>query len=144
MSFGRILVAVDDEPVAAHAAEVGMELAGALGAKLALIYVVEPAQAVPAESGVPAGETLAHAQRDARRVLAALEQRRSPPLTQLQFVPVGSAAQEIVRAAGEWPADLVVIGSHGRGGVSRALLGSVAESVTRHAPCPVLVVKPRG
>ncbi|MGE5112215.1 MAG: universal stress protein [Acidobacteriaceae bacterium] len=47
----------------------------------------------------------------------------------------------MVKAANEWPADLIVIGSHGRGGVERLLLGSVAESVTRHAACPVLVVR---
>lgn len=49
-----------------------------------------------------------------------------------------------VNAAKEWPADLIVIGSHGRGGVKRALLGSVAEGVMRHAPCPVLVVRATG
>jgi nucleotide-binding universal stress UspA family protein len=47
-----------------------------------------------------------------------------------------------VNAAKEWPADVIVIGSHGRAGVTRVLLGSVAEAVMRHAPCPVLVVRP--
>ncbi|WP_145723421.1 universal stress protein [Mesorhizobium tianshanense] len=50
-------------------------------------------------------------------------------------------ADEIVKAAGEWPADLIVIGSHGRGGVQRALLGSVADGVIRHASCPILVIR---
>jgi universal stress protein A len=55
---------------------------------------------------------------------------------------VGKPAAEIVNAAKEWPADVIVIGSHGRAGVTRVLLGSVAEAVMRHAPCPVLVVRP--
>jgi nucleotide-binding universal stress UspA family protein len=59
----------------------------------------------------------------------------------LEFVPVGDAASEIAKAAEDWPADLIVIGSHGRGGIRRALLGSVAEGVMRQASCPVLVVR---
>jgi nucleotide-binding universal stress UspA family protein len=47
----------------------------------------------------------------------------------------------IVEAAREWPADLIVMGSHGRRGMDRLLLGSVAESVVRHAPCSVHLVR---
>ena len=56
-------------------------------------------------------------------------------------VRVGSPAGELVAAAVEWDADLVVIGSHGRTGLRRVLLGSVARSVLLHAPCSVLVVR---
>jgi len=54
----------------------------------------------------------------------------------------GDAASEIVRVAKERGVDLIVISSHGRTGLGRILFGSTAESVVRHAPCPVLVVKP--
>jgi nucleotide-binding universal stress UspA family protein len=54
----------------------------------------------------------------------------------------GEAASEIVRVARERDADLIVISSHGRTGLGRILFGSTAESVVRHAQCPVLVVKP--
>ena len=54
MSFRRILLAVDESPIAAHAADVAAELAKALGAHMALIYVVDPSQSVVPESGVPA------------------------------------------------------------------------------------------
>jgi nucleotide-binding universal stress UspA family protein len=54
----------------------------------------------------------------------------------------GAAASEIVRLAKEREVDLIVISSHGRTGLGRMLFGSTAESVTRHAHCPVLVVKP--
>lgn len=53
----------------------------------------------------------------------------------------GGAAQMIVEEAGEWGADLIVVGSHGYGFWSRALLGSVSNSVVHHAPCSVLVVR---
>jgi nucleotide-binding universal stress UspA family protein len=54
----------------------------------------------------------------------------------------GEPAAEIVRAAEEHGAGLIVISSHGRTGLGRILFGSTAESVVRHARCPVLVVKP--
>ena len=61
----------------------------------------------------------------------------------LDFVPIGAPHTEIVNAANDWPADLIVIGSHGRGGIRRVLLGSVAEGVMRNPPCPVLIVRTR-
>jgi nucleotide-binding universal stress UspA family protein len=54
-------------------------------------------------------------------------------------VEVGDPAATICRVAEELPADVIVMGSHGRTGVKRMLLGSVSEHVVRHAPCPVLV-----
>jgi nucleotide-binding universal stress UspA family protein len=139
MRFQRILVAVDEEPIAAQAADMGIELAHALGAKLAFVFVVEPV-ASP-DSGISASELLAGAEQDGRRVMAGFSQRMPAGVLPLQFVKVGAPATEIVKAAREWPADVIVIGSHGRTGVPRAILGSVAEAVVRHAPCPVLVVR---
>lgn len=55
-------------------------------------------------------------------------------------VRLGDPPREILEEAEEWPADLLVVGTHGRGGVSRFLIGSVAESVVRHAHCDVLVI----
>jgi nucleotide-binding universal stress UspA family protein len=53
----------------------------------------------------------------------------------------GEQVREILRVAREAPADLIVMGTHGRGGLPRLLLGSVAEQVLRAAPCPILTVK---
>lgn len=58
-------------------------------------------------------------------------------------VRVGEAARELVQLASDLAADLVVVGTHGRTGVERVLLGSVAEEVVRRAPSPVLAVKPK-
>jgi nucleotide-binding universal stress UspA family protein len=54
----------------------------------------------------------------------------------------GSTAREICEQARDLGTDLIVLGTHGRSGLSRALLGSVAERVVRRAPCPVLTVRP--
>jgi universal stress protein A len=53
------------------------------------------------------------------------------------------AHEQIVQAAAEYNCDLIVVGNHGRAGLSRVLLGSTAEKVVRHAPCPVLVIRER-
>jgi nucleotide-binding universal stress UspA family protein len=141
MSFRRIIIAVDGSVFAARAANVGFELARSLGAEAALIHVIDPSVVVAPEGGYPAGELIALAEQDGKRLLAGFSQRASVQPLPLEFIQVGKPATEIVKAAQEWPADLIVIGSHGRGGVQRLLLGSVAEGVMRHAKCPVLVVR---
>jgi nucleotide-binding universal stress UspA family protein len=141
MSFRGIIIAVDGSVSAAHAANVGFELARSLGAEAALIHVIDPSVVVAPEGGYPAGELIALAEQDGKRLLAGFSQRASVQPPPLEFIQVGKPATEIVKAAQEWPADLIVIGSHGRGGVQRLLLGSVADGVMRHAKCPVLVVR---
>jgi nucleotide-binding universal stress UspA family protein len=53
----------------------------------------------------------------------------------------GDVREQVLDVAQNWHADMIVLGSHGRGGVGRFLLGSVAESVARHAPCSVEIVR---
>jgi nucleotide-binding universal stress UspA family protein len=142
MTFRKILVAVDESAFAARAADVGFELARSLGGEVALIHVIDPSvDAYAPEGGIPASELIALAQQDGKRLLAAFGQRASLQPPPFEFIRVGKPATEIIKAAKEWPADLIVIGSHGRWGVERLLLGSVAEAVMRHAACPVLVVR---
>lgn len=142
MSFKRLLVAVDDSPIAARAAEVGTELARALHAELAFVHVVDTMAGYAPESDIPAAELVALAEREGRMLLEQLARRAvgvdRPPMT---FSASGKPAHEIVEAAKGWSADAIVVGSHGLRGVKRALLGSVAEGVMRHAVCPVLVVR---
>jgi nucleotide-binding universal stress UspA family protein len=141
VSFKKILVAIDSEPVAVRAAETGVNLAQALGAEVAFIYVVDASIAYAGDTGPPASELIAAAKLDAQRLVTAVRQRLSPQSSVVEFIPVGTPSEEIVKAAEEWSADLLVIGSHGRRGMQRALLGSVAETVMRHAPCPLVVVR---
>ncbi len=141
MSFRRILIAVDSSPIAARAAEVGVEMARTLGGEVAFVHVVDPALGYAPEGGVSPSELLAQAELDGKRLLAMFGQRAALQLPALEFLPMGHPGVEIVKAAKDWHADVIVLGSHGRGGVTRLLLGSVAESVLRHAPCPILVVR---
>jgi len=140
MSFKKILVAVDASPIAAHAVDVGIELARSLKAEIALVRVTAPPDAY-ADVGISTGELMAQAKSEDQRVLLGVRERLSLPASVQEFLVAGDPATEIVKAAQEWLADLIVVGSHGRSGMSRIVLGSVAEGVVRHAPCPVLVVR---
>lgn len=138
---GRLyFVERDWQPVAAHAAQGGVDLARALGADLAMIHVIDTALDIGTEVWTST-ELLGVAELQGRNLVADYRQQLSLHEATLGFVVAGSPADEIVKAATQWPADLIVIGSHGRGGLERVLLGIVAEAVTRHAPCPVLVVR---
>lgn len=142
MAFHRILVAVDEGPVARHAAEVAVSLAGRLEASMAFVHVVDSASDYAADVGLARHDLERAARQEAEAMITALCRQLGAPAGSAAITPFGGAASEIARAARDWSADLIVIGSHGRSGVQRALLGSVAENVMRHATCAVLVVRP--
>ncbi|MGD9879205.1 MAG: universal stress protein [Reyranella sp.] len=142
-NFRKVLIAVDEDPIAAHAADVGIDLARSLGAEIALVHAMDATQVYSVEPGMAADERaqILAAEHDGTRLMAEFRARLPAGAQALQFVPQGDPGPEIVRVATEWQADLVVIGSHGRRGITRALVGSVADWVMRHAPCPVVVVR---
>ena len=141
MAFTRILIAVDSSEIGVHATMVGLELASALSAQVAFIHVIGAALSDDAWMPVASLELTLPPDHEITQVLASLGEQVPIPTDAARFVPVGDPVELIVGAARGWPADLVVIGSHGRDGLIRVLLGSVAEGVTRHAPCAVLVVR---
>lgn len=138
VKFRKILIAVDGEPVAVHAAEVGIQMACCLGAEIAFVHAVDPA--LTYAPGIAPQDLAAEAERDGKRAMDTLA-GHFPLLSAREFIRVGKPAHEILSAAKEWAADVIVVGSHGRGGITRVLMGSVAEAVMRHAPCPVLVIR---
>jgi nucleotide-binding universal stress UspA family protein len=144
MPFSKVLICVDSDPVAVHAAEVGVALAAAVGGRIALINVIDRTPSEVAAPETPRDLLVAEARDHTREVVAAWAARLAPDVAAETFTPEGHPAEEIVAAAKAWSADLIVIGSHGRGALSRVLLGSVAEAVMRHAPCPVLVARGKG
>ena len=129
MSFRRILIAVDDQPMSLRAAELGTELGRAGGGEIALVNVNN------------AATDFDRAELQSKTFLRQLRDRLSLPTTTQEFAQTGIPGPTIVKKAREWSADVIVIASHGRAGIPRALFGSVAEEVMRNAPCPVLVVR---
>lgn len=140
MQFRRLLIAVDVSAVAAHAAQVGIELARSLNAELAFVHVVDPM--FGSETAIPATELIELQEQEAKALLAKFGMQAGVEPPAVQFVRLGTPATEVVQVAKEWHADMIVMGTHGRGPVAQLLLGSVAQGVLRHAPCPVVVVGP--
>ena len=138
----NILCAVDRSPSSLQAFGYAIALARWQSARLNLLEVIEEApppgvSRAPKSDGVP-NETRTAFERDLRRVLTA---RRASDVKVEIFMRKGNVVQEILAQAKASRSDLVVIGSHGRGGVQRLVLGSVAEKVLRLATCPVLTVR---
>ena len=141
MSFQRILCPVDFSDCSREAMHAASELARAIGAAVTLFHVVEPPRALfPPPAGLvpPAAEGAPLA--DAGRELAAWQGQESG--APAPIVRAGVPWHEIVAEVERGEFDLVVMGTHGRTGLTHVLLGSVAERVVRHARCSVLVVRP--
>jgi nucleotide-binding universal stress UspA family protein len=142
MMIKNILCAIDRSPSSLQAFGYAITLAKWQSARLNLLEVIEEAPPpgvtrAPKSDGVPT-ETWTALERDLRRVLTA---RRASDVKVEIFMRKGKVVQEILAQAKMSRSDLVVIGSHGRGGVQRLVLGSVAEKVLRLATCPVLTVR---
>ncbi len=151
----RILLASDGSESAAHATEVAVELSKKTQSELHVLYVGEDSTASlypqAADTAWVVQEDLAPIQEEqgqqfeqlARRTLdAEVQQVREVGGTVEQaHLRVGTPAVEIVELAEELEVGLVVVGNRGLGGIRRALIGSVSDSVVRHAHCMVLVVR---
>lgn len=147
MDVRSILVPTDFSECARHAVPVAASLARLLGAGVVCLHVVEPvAQPVgwtPVGEPMPVAELGEQLEESAARDLPAFSKSEEFAGLNVEDVIVrGEPAAEIVRVAEERGAGLIVISSRGRSGLGRILFGSTAESVVRHARCPVLVVKP--
>ncbi len=113
------------------------------GAALHLVHVLERPEDVPWWLA----EQEYHARRGALEDEAKAHLRKTvetffPDVDVTPHLRIGSPSQQILAAADELKADLVVIATHGRGGLSRLLFGSVAGNVVRESPCPVMTVRP--
>jgi nucleotide-binding universal stress UspA family protein len=136
-----ILVATDLSECAEQALDYAVALAGKLEAKIHLLNVIViPAMAIP-EVGVAVASTLIES--TVRAQQTELDKRASgyPAGTLETVLRTGDARDVILDVAREIGADLIAMGTHGRRGVRRALIGSIAESVVRTAPCPVLTIR---
>jgi nucleotide-binding universal stress UspA family protein len=141
--FRRILVPTDFSPCAECAWMLAQRMATALGSELLLMHVFVEGT-LWSESPFNMArvrEVLADQERRAQTMLDKwAEAPRSTGLTVTTIIRNGIPHDEIVVLAAQKEADLIAIGTHGRGGLSRTLLGSVADRVVRLASCPVLTV----
>jgi nucleotide-binding universal stress UspA family protein len=145
--FKNILFATDGSPASEQAAQLAVSLAQSSGARLTALYVIDPypylgvgeASAVGFQAYM--GHAYEHAAQAHARISALCEQAGGNIDLQLRRGEDANAAESIVTTAVEEQADLIVVGSHGRSGISRLMLGSVAAKVVAQSTLPVLVAR---
>jgi nucleotide-binding universal stress UspA family protein len=143
--FKHILFATDGSPASDHAAEIATQLAATNSARLTALYVIDPYPYLGVGESNPVGfeaymaSGMQHAAQAHARV-AQLCSREGVALEK-RVAQDTAAAAGIVETARETEADLVVVGSHGRTGIARLMVGSVAAQVVSESPVPVLVAR---
>lgn len=146
--YKRILVSVDGSSTSGKGLDEAVKLAKVCNASLRLIHIVDP---IPFTTGYEAmgrntGREIAEIEAAAQRLLEEGRQRAlasgaTDVDTALVERSTARISERIVEHAKSWGAELIVIGTHGRRGVGRMLLGSDAEQTVRIAPVPVLLVR---
>lgn len=149
-----ILVGIDYSPTSEQALEHALDIATRTSnAELHVVHVGAASEALPLDEDSSAlalntGEEFERLRTYVAVSIGAFEKKRGGvagvPARIVSHLLVHAPAHEIAQLAADLQADLVVVGMHGRGGFSRFFLGSVAETVVRLAPCPVLVFRPKG
>jgi len=147
MHIRSILLPTDFSACGNYALSYAASLARTFGASIICVHVIEPMVPTVGYSGMteplPLADISDQLEDSAERELPKLaECEECAGLAVEELIVHGEAASEIVRVAQDRQVDLIVVSSHGRTGLGRMLFGSTAEAVVRHAPCPVLVVKP--
>lgn len=143
----QILVPVDFSESSAKALDYAANLAKSLGASVDLLHVWEAPAFVPTGNVIAAGagdmSLVEWVRKHANEALADFVKKAAERGISVRFARAepGPPAHTITEYAKSNGYDLIVIGTRGRTGLSRVLLGSVAENVVRHAPCPVLAVR---
>lgn len=143
-AFHRVLAGVDYDERSAWAAQVAGKIAGEEDAAVCLVHVVQEPVGVSTEMGYYARPDITRELRTEGEALLRRTREQLPRSVRPRVeerLHEGDSARGIVAAAEEWRADLIVLGTHGRGALGRLLMGGTADWVFRHAPCPVLVVR---
>lgn len=138
--FEKILIATDGSERNQSAVEKGLEIARACGSTVYAVYVIEEKMLTSAPSEVSTAGVYAKLEEEGesavKRVQSIAKGANVEPV-----VLSGRTAHEITRFAQEKKVDLIVIGTLGKSGIGRLILGSVAEMVIRTSDCPVMVVR---
>ncbi len=140
MNYKKILLAVDSSEYSLNAAQKGMELAHLIDASVAVVCVVDASKALGNfDVGLLPGEALLALNKEAEQTIGQLVKMYTGD-EMMKFIPEGFPREEILKTAETWQADLIVMGTHGRTGLSHLLMGSTAEYVIHHSKVPVLIV----
>ena len=143
--LSRILVPVDFSEPSLKALQYAIRFAEQFGAEITLQHVVEPI-VYPSEIGYAAEEIPMLSEQTlvksaGERLVKLAREAVRPPLRVQTVISIGSPFHEITALAKDRNVDLIIVTTHGYTGLKHVLMGSTAERVVRHAPCPVLTVR---
>jgi nucleotide-binding universal stress UspA family protein len=146
----KVLVAIDDSEYSEAAVQSVIERTWPADTEFMIVTVVEP---VFTEYAYPEGQVLEASKKAQEQLifnredlLTATIKRFRKELPQAEstcWLFEGGIAETIIREAKDWPADLIVLGSHGRSGLAKMFMGSVSEQVATRLPCSVEIVRPK-
>jgi nucleotide-binding universal stress UspA family protein len=141
MSFKRVLIAVDDSKYSKEAAKIGIKMARNLSADVAMIYVIEPISTFGNLDSPIIPDNLEQQEIDEGKELLNLYQNEfAAGLYIEKMISVGDPAHEILKAAKDWDARLIVIGRHGLESFKHLVFGGVVDYVATHTNIPVLLI----
>lgn len=150
MQIKKIIIGVDSNDIAEHAATYGFEVARKFNAQVGLVHIIEPGiVAQPNEGlmgnvmpdmGVADMELMDIQNQASEKLINSITSKFGEGIEVTHFSEYGDTADGIIACCDEFGADMIVIGTHSRTGIDRFLMGSVAEHVVRNAHVPVLVV----
>lgn len=140
MSIERILVPIDFSAISMDALDTAVEFSRPYEAEIVVMFAVEPTGSpiLERDSEAELAQQAHTAENKLEEICRSLGRGGISCSTRIE---IGSAAEAIIGAATALKADLIVMSTHGRSGLKRALIGSVAEKVVRRARCPILLLR---
>ncbi len=139
--FKKILIATDGSKRTQNAVQTGLEVASLHKSKVYAVYVVDTVTFTSVPMDVTWENMYQLLKEEGEVAVGRVKEAAGPGVDVETHVLEGNPALEITRFAKDHGVDLIVVGTLGKSGIDRILLGSVAEKVVRIAPCPVLVIK---
>lgn len=139
--FKKIIIATDRSKRTQNAVQTGLQVAGAHQSTVYAVYVVDTVTFTSVPMDVTWENMYQLLKEEGEAAVARVKEAAGPGVNVETRVLEGNPALEITKFAKDNGVDLIVVGTLGKSGIDRILLGSVAEKVVRIAPCPVLVIK---
>jgi nucleotide-binding universal stress UspA family protein len=138
----KILVGIDDSQSSGDVVRAMVAQFRTEGTAVRVLHVLQPVAPAPPQMAAGYAPELEEQKKPANELVERIAQLlRGAGFKADTAVEVGDIRESLIDSAAEWGADVIVVGSHGQGGIRRFLLGSVAEFVARHAKCSVEIVR---
>ena len=135
----KVLIAIDNEPGAERVASHGFRMGRQLNTEIALLSVVDT-RFMMTSGNISAKEMIQLTKNELIKFHSTLTEKFSANMPIVTFIEQGNPYEVILESAKQWSADLIVMGTHGRTGLTHLLMGSVAEKVIRHSKIQVLII----